>query len=125
MMDPLSSSKKSGKVEKAELIMTEIGGILYFIRLTREGHFEIACNICHAWKTQRHLLSYEETGIRDTASRVFELKNDEIVERKDNNEATIRATGEDYHILVYTRVSFLTPKKQVSKVVYAAMLPLE
>jgi hypothetical protein len=125
MMDPLSSSKKSGKVEKAELIMTEIGGILYFIRLTREGHFEIACNICHAWKTQRHLLSYEETGIRDTASRIFELKNDEIVERKDNNEATIRATGEDYHILVYTRVSFLTPKKQVSKVVYAAMLPLE
>jgi hypothetical protein len=125
MMDPLSSSKKSGKVEKAELIMTEVKGALYFIRLTREGHFEIACNICHAWKTQRQLLSYNETGTRDTTSRIFELRGDYIIERNDNNEAAIRTTGEDYHVLVYTRSLFISPKRQIAKVVYAAMLPLE
>jgi hypothetical protein len=122
MMDPLSTWKKGEKFEKAELIMTEIGGKLYFLRLTRSHHIEVACNICHMWKTQRQLLSYEETGTRNTAVRRYHIVKDEIVEHNNNDEEQIQLTGEDYRVLHYERVTYSSSNGRVT---YVAMLPLE
>jgi hypothetical protein len=125
LMDPLSELKKGDKVEKAELFMIEHERKLYFLRLTKVGFFEVACHICHMWKTRNQLLSYNETTTRDTSSRVFKIINGVIVERDDTKKDAIKATGEDYWVVMYTRPISKLGNADKSEVVYAAMLPLE
>ena len=142
LMDPLSVVKKTEHVKKAELIMIEFDQKLYFLRLTRVGYYETACYICHMWKTQRHIMSYDEEETLVTSSRLYSLQRGCIEENKDNDEIAIRATGQNYQILNYTRAEatgvdpatmahqqlFPSLHGQSNKTkeshVYAAMLPL-
>lgn len=129
-MDPLSVIKLSDKsegatVEKSELFMIEVRGRLHFLRLTRGGHFSVACHICHMWKTRREILGFEETTERDTKARIYVVDGDEIVERHDNDKLGIEATGQNYSILMYTRVVAASSRKQEPRQVFAAMLPLQ
>ncbi len=137
LMDPLYYTKTLGKIVKAKLIMTEYCGKLYLLRLTRVIHFEVACFICEQWKKHRRIMSYEETRTARTTSRQYVIHRDVISESGDNNDEEIAHSGQDYRVLVYTRIEKIdetqprvfkgkgSHERTEPKQVYIAMLPLE